>query len=578
MMQEEDFMSTPSRGGGGDSGGIMITSSNNNNLKNNNLNERSERSDFSLDLSSSQLDVEHDMNHRDHVMDDGSGGELASSSLSQSIMMIGTGAGNGIPSNHSAIMMGEYGQLDAESSKPVLKRNPYLSLLFHNKRFMIIWMAGVLSGMGNYFSEIGVIYEVENRATFGFATGALFISIFAPSCLAMPFAGVCSDLFDRRKVLIIANILRGIVAFCLPFGFLVQNLGNGPLFAFYYLEMFLIFFINAFYDACRGCLMPLVVDHHDLIACNALDSLTWLFCSYAGAAIGGFVRAAFGLLTVYLVNGFLFVAALLLTIWLMWFPELNPPKPANTLKGLALMKHSFVELFQGFKLLFGGKGYLFSFAIMKLVGSFIWASVEFINVKISEFPTITILNSPEDTNTIAYCLFGVGSGIAPMLCELLLGNRIRRSVRSAFWLRFVILVCFLFIPLGFLLMSFTVHASMFVIGNFILGSAGGVIWVYSMSAIEQLTPNHFLGRITAFDICFGFGAGQALGVMVPSPLLYDFIGLKQPHLFALVMFCIGWVVFVMWVVWFYLTRNIDQHHHQQVMTMHDDMEIHDNNK
>lgn len=52
-----------------------------------------------------------------------------------------------------------YAQLDAASSKPVLKRNPYISLLFHNKRFLIIWMAGVLSGMGNYFSEIGTLFS-----------------------------------------------------------------------------------------------------------------------------------------------------------------------------------------------------------------------------------------------------------------------------------------------------------------------------------------------------------------------------------------------------------------------------------
>ena len=51
--------------------------------------------------------------------------------------------------------IGNYAQLDQESSKPTLQRNPYISLLFFNRRFLIIWMAGVLSGMGNYFSEIG---------------------------------------------------------------------------------------------------------------------------------------------------------------------------------------------------------------------------------------------------------------------------------------------------------------------------------------------------------------------------------------------------------------------------------------
>ncbi|KAG2387565.1 hypothetical protein C9374_001159 [Naegleria lovaniensis] len=468
-----------------------------------------------------------------------------------------------------------YAQLDAASSKPVLKRNPYISLLFHNKRFLIIWMAGVLSGMGNYFSEIAVVYEIEHRTNIGFATGALFLSIFAPSCLAMPFAGLCSDIFDRRKVLIIANIVRAVIAFCFLFALLIKD-NNPLLFGFYYVCMALMFFTNAFYDASRGCLMPLVVDHHDLVACNALDSLTWLFCSYTGAAIGGLItsmasnmwtpdspltKTEVGLVTTFVLNGVLFILALILTIVLMRYPELNPPKPADFPKGgIALAKHSIKELYEGFKLLLGGKGYLLSFTVMKLLGSFIWASVEFINVKLSEFPTLTLMDSPENTMTIAYSLFGIGSGLAPMVCELLLGNRIRRSVRSAFWTRFVILVSFFMLAVGFGIMTFTIHASMFIAANFILGAAGGTMWVYSMASIEHLTPNHFLGRITAFDICFGFGAGQALGVLVPSPFLNDIFGIKQPHLFALVMFCLAWVLFIFWVIWFYLTKNIHQHH------------------
>ncbi|EFC42992.1 DUF894 domain-containing protein [Naegleria gruberi] len=464
--------------------------------------------------------------------------------------------------------IGNYAQLDQESSKPKLARNPYISLLFHNKRFLIIWMAGVLSGMGNYFSEIGIVYEVEERTTVGFVTSGVFISIFLPSCVATPFAGVVSDIFDRRKVLIVCNFLRAILAFVLVAGPFITN--TNALFGFYYTILAMIFFINAFYDASRGCMMPLCVDHNDLVACNALDSLTWLFCSYTGGAIGGAVRVAFGLITCYVLNGILFIGALMLSIWLLWFPDLNPPKPADfPTKPIPMMKHSLKELIAGFKLLFSGKGYLLSFVVMKLLGSSVWASIEFINVKLSELPMLSLFNNGEQgiqmTNTIAYCLFGIGSGLAPMLFELFFGNRIRRSLRSAFWTRVVILASFFAISMGFLLMCFTYHASMFIIANCILGSAGGVMWVYSMSAIEHLTPNHYLGRITAFDICFGFGLGQAIGVMIPSPLLYDIIGIKVPHIFAIVMFVLSWMLFCLTIVWFYFTRKIHQH-----FVVHDD--------
>ncbi|KAL9645401.1 hypothetical protein ABK040_002600 [Willaertia magna] len=471
---------------------------------------------------------------------------------------------------------GHYAQLDKEGSKPVTQRNPYISLLFYNRRFLLIWMAGVLSGMGNYFSEIGVLFEVEKRTNLGIATSGVFLCLFAPSVLAFPFAGVVSDVFDRRKVLVVANILRAILAFMLLLTrFLeVDTVNHWWLFSSYYVILGLIFFINAFYDASRGVLLPLVVDHNDLVACNALDSLTWLFCSYTGAAIGGFVTQLGGLNTTYICNGLCFIGALILTLILFRYPELNPPKgPNQPTKPLEIVTHAGKELLSGFKLLFSNKGYLLSFTLMKFLGSFVWASVEFINVKFSELPVFVVGNA-EMTMTIGYCLFGIGSGLGPMVCELLLGNRIRRSVRSAFWMRAIIVLAYLAIALGFCLMFFSVHAAMFITANFIIGCAGGILWVYSTSCIEHLCPNSFLGRVTAFDICFGFGAGQALGVMVPSPLLYDVFSVHTPHLFAVVMFCLGWVLFVWWVVWFYLSRNIHQHHVAEGHGGHEGVEHH----
>ena len=292
--------------------------------------------------------------------------------------------------------------------------------------------------------------------------------------------------FEKRTLLLLA--------FALLFSLLFDSI-NAALFSYYYVILSLIFFINAFYDASRGVLMPLVVDHNDLVACNALDSLTWLFCSYAGAAVGGAVNSAFGLTVTYIANGFCFVAALVLSIVLMWYPELNPPKPAGTpTKTSEIVKHSFKELLGGFKMLFSGKGYLFSFTICKLIGSLCWASIEFQNVKFSELPEFQLFSEPESTATLAYCLFGIGSGLAPMLCELLLGNRIRRSLRSAFWTRFIILVSFLMVSVGFAMLVFAFHVSIFLMANFIIGAAGGTLWVYSTSAIEHLTPNHYLGR------------------------------------------------------------------------------------
>ena len=90
--------------------------------------------------------------------------------------------------------------------------NTYLSFLQRRPKFRSLWLAQVISLSGDWFNTIASVIIINRYAPSGLAVGGLFIARALPPFLLGPLAGVVADRFDRRKILILSDVLRaGIV-------------------------------------------------------------------------------------------------------------------------------------------------------------------------------------------------------------------------------------------------------------------------------------------------------------------------------------------------------------------------------
>src|SRR5574339_1185267 len=88
----------------------------------------------------------------------------------------------------------------------------YLSFLRLRTKFRSLWLAQVISLTGDWFNTIASVIIVNRYTASGLAVGGMFIARALPPFLLGPVAGVVADRFDRRKVLILSDLLRaGIV-------------------------------------------------------------------------------------------------------------------------------------------------------------------------------------------------------------------------------------------------------------------------------------------------------------------------------------------------------------------------------
>jgi MFS family permease len=198
----------------------------------------------------------------------------------------------------------------------------YVRLLRENRNFRRLWLAQIVSEMGDWVYAIA-IYTLLLEITHSAASVALAVVLqVLPQFFVAPTAGVLNDRLSRRHIMIAADLARAAIVLGMLF---VSRAGMVPLI---YVLLLLETTMWAFFEPGRSALVPNITDSKDLVAANALGSMTWSFNLAVGSAIGGAIAAFFGRDAVFILNSFSFVVSAAL-IWGMNAPEphLDGAKP-----------------------------------------------------------------------------------------------------------------------------------------------------------------------------------------------------------------------------------------------------------
>jgi MFS family permease len=98
-----------------------------------------------------------------------------------------------------------------QQPKPFLavgRLQSYRTLFTTNRRFTRVWLAGVISHLGNWFNYIGIFVLLTRLTGSGGAVSWFLIAKFIPTTFLGPAAGVVADRFSRKTIMIISDLLR----------------------------------------------------------------------------------------------------------------------------------------------------------------------------------------------------------------------------------------------------------------------------------------------------------------------------------------------------------------------------------
>lgn len=353
--------------------------------------------------------------------------------------------------------------------------NSYLSLLQGNPHYRNLWLARVVSNLGDWFNLLASAALVAGLTNSGAAISYLFLARFLPEIVATPYAGVLADRFSRRNLMVIADVLR----FFVVLGFLFVR-DPAQLWLFYLLTA-LQFTLSALYNPAHMALIPNVVAPQDLVTANTLDSITWSTMVAFGSLLGGVAATFFGLQAAFIIDAFSFlVAAVFILRVRSVYADAQRSEPQG---GLA----DFADGLRYLRV----RPLLLGIALVKAGGALVYGAINVLEVPLANdvFP---LGGSGTLTLALIYTCMGVGTALGPIVLRALFGDSFRVLLRG-------IGLSFALLAAGALGLALA-PALGWVLGAVVVRALGtGAGWVFSAVLLQALAKDAFRGRVAAFE-------------------------------------------------------------------------------
>ena len=194
------------------------------------------------------------------------------------------------------------------SSSPHAGASPLASVL-RNRRFLTLWLAQLVTQVGGNMVLYGLTVLVFTQTHSTAATSLLILTFLVPGVIFGAVAGVLVDRFDRRKILILTNALRGLA-------FLAMVL-VGTNILFVYLLNIVVSTITTFFAPAESTVIPELVRKDQFMQANTLFMLTLNSSIALGfALLGPIVVKMAGATSLIAIVGGLYLVAALLTVTL----------------------------------------------------------------------------------------------------------------------------------------------------------------------------------------------------------------------------------------------------------------------
>ena len=356
----------------------------------------------------------------------------------------------------------------------------YIDLLRRNRSFRQLWLGQVVSQMGDWFDTIALYTIILKLTGSGRDVGLLLVARFVPSFFFGPISGVIADRFSRKRIMIVSDLMRAVVVL----GFLFVRRAD-QLWLIYVLTVFQLG-LSTFFEPAKTAAIPSIVEDRELVAANAIASVTWSVMLTLGAAIGGFITCLFGTDVAFILDAvtYLLSAALIASIRL---PKRKKRERQKVSLGRLL---GITETIEGIKYVKDRPRVLAALLVKPAwgLGGGILTLLAVFGERI--FP---VGKDAAGGIGVLFAARGIGTAVGPIVARRISGEGNRRMQAS---------IGIAFLIGGLFYMAFGTATS-FIFALVVLGIAhcgGSILWVFSTVILQRSVVDNFRGRVFAAEL------------------------------------------------------------------------------
>lgn len=374
-------------------------------------------------------------------------------------------------------------------------------------KFMYLWVSQILSQVTVNIMNFLLLAHLYTSTHSSIATSLLWVAYSLPALIIGPFGSASVDLFSRRKMLMITNLLQAATVFVYIF------LNQQSIFMLYAIVL-AYSALNQFYGPAESASLPSTVGKGMLARVNSLFLMTQQAALILGFGFAGIFQRTLGF------NGTLILCASFLFIAFISVSFMEEIKPRKHLSGEfeKVLKTFFDSIVEGYKFISHNKSVLFPLLI--LLG--VQASLAIIVVSVPAIAS-QVLNISVNYSGVSVV---VPAGIGALLGSFYIPRLIKKGWRKKSLIEIglaLITFSLLSLSLGIPFLPLGMRVSITPLLIIMTGMAFVAINVPTLTFLQESTPTWLRGRvfgslwfmtvlITMFPVLFSGAITEIFGV------------------------------------------------------------------
>jgi MFS family permease len=180
--------------------------------------------------------------------------------------------------------------------------------VFWNRSFTLLWIGQLISSMGSALTALAasiLVYRVTGSAQ---SVGLMLIATSGPTLVIGLIAGVYVDRFDRKRIILISDVLRAMLICLIPF-LIPFNIN------WLYVIVGLTSAITQFFDSAHASILPEVTSEKELSAATSLMAVSSLGSTTVGFALAGFIATSLNINWAFYLDGMSYLFSILLILF-----------------------------------------------------------------------------------------------------------------------------------------------------------------------------------------------------------------------------------------------------------------------
>ena len=232
-------------------------------------------------------------------------------------------------------------------SKEISAHDPSVKEVFKNGDYFKLWIAQFISNVGTNISLLVLPLFIFQYTGSTYWLGIISLAEFIPILIISPIAGIFVDSHDRKKIMIVSDLLNMLLIILVPilitfdtaFDEIYILIGVTVL-------VFLGSTVNRFFMPARAASIPRIVKQDEIGIAVSISQTTYQLITVLGPIFGAMIATYFGYRLAFIVDGstFLFSAIVALLIKTNLKPLENLTKAGDEKPSLLLGTKKMMQI------------------------------------------------------------------------------------------------------------------------------------------------------------------------------------------------------------------------------------------